>query len=229
MLAAAGLPASGHVSHCSPSRSGYSTQQLLEMRQQATRMAVSLKSCGDEEMMRAAITSSDHRHRVAAAFALGMGHKHDESLLMLMEDQNPLVVQAAREAATHICAVKFKQPAADFGPFPGADASNRTDSAGLWRLYFDKQTARLSPGSSSQAAKAGLPEAPKREASPANPGKESAPLPIGFVSHGEADARAKNERADPAAKTSVREVSYDDDSIPGMRIRRVTLTPVPSR
>ena len=125
MLQAAGLPTGEH-SHCSPSRSEYSRQQLLELRLQATRMAVSLKSSGDEELMRAAMTSSDHRHRVAAAFALGMGHKHDESLMMLMEDQHPLVVQAAREAATHICAVKFKQPAADFGPFPGADADRKS-------------------------------------------------------------------------------------------------------
>ena len=221
MLQAAGLP-TGERSHCSPSRSEYSRQQLLELRLQATRMAVSLKSSGDEELMRAAMTSSDHRHRVAAAFALGMGHKHDESLMMLMEDQHPLVVQAAREAATHICAVKFKQPAADFGPFPGADAANRTDSAALWRLYFDKQVARLGTQSPAPAAKS-----PARETE--NLGKEPAITPIGFVSHGGGESRAKAEMTANSAKNTVREISYDDESIPGMRIRRVTVTAVPGR
>lgn len=225
MLQAAGLP-TGERSHCSPSRSDYSRQQLLELRLQATRMAVSLKSSGDEELMRAAITSSDHRHRVAAAFALGMGHKHDESLLMLMEDQHPLVVQAAREAATHICAVKFKQPAADFGPFPGADATNRTDSAALWRLYFDKQVARM--GSQSPTPTAQVPgRAPdNRGGTSAN---DPAVSPIGFVSHSGGESRPGAQETSPVVKNSVREVSYDDESIPGMRIRRVTVTALPGR
>lgn len=221
MLQAAGLP-TGERAHCSPSRLEYSRQQLLELRLQATRMAVSLKSAGNEELIRAAITSSHHRHRVAAAFALGMGHKHDESLLILMEDQHPLVVQAAREAATHICAVKFKQPAADFGPFPGADATNRTDSAALWRLYFDKQVARLGAQSPTPMAKS-----PAR--GPGNHGDEPSITPIGFISHdgGEGPPRAK-QSVSPVRNT-VREISYDDDSIPGMRIRRVTVTTLPGR
>lgn len=225
MLQAAGLP-TGERSHCSPSRSEYSRQQLLEMRQQATRMAVSLKSSGDEELMRAAMTSSDHRHRVAAAFALGMGHKHDESLLMLMEDQHPLVVQAAREAATHICAVKFKQHAADFGPFPGADAANRTDSAALWRLYFDKQVARQNAKSPSPTAKSPGRAPENQGGTPAN---DSTTTPIGFVSHAGGETRPGAEVTANSAKNTVREVSYDDESIPGMRIRRVTVTALPSR
>ena len=208
MLQAAGLASGEQRSHCSPSRNDYSRQQLLEMRLQATRMAISLKSCGDEDMMRAAITSSDYRHRVAAAFALGMTHKHDENLMMLMEDQHPLVVQAAREACTHVSAIKFKQPTADFGPFPGADASNRTDSVALWRLYFDKQQAKATL----QSAKAPKP-APQ-------PNADNVASPLGFVNH-------PTGGADPvAAKIPLRQITYDDDdTIPGFRIRRTVSTP----
>lgn len=205
MLQAAGLATGEQRPHCSPSRSDYSRQQLLEMRQQATRMAVSLKSCGDEDMMRAAMTSSDFRHRIAAAFALGMTQKHDESLMMLMEDQHPLVVQAAREACTHVSSIKFKQPAADFGPFPGADASNRTDSVALWRIYFEKQEAKAAL----QSAKATKPIQQLNA--------ENTPSPLGFVNH-------PTGAADP--KTPLRQISYDDDSsIPGFRVRRTVTTP----
>jgi len=101
-------------------------------------MAEALAKEKDKELVTTAAESRDFRHRVAAAWAMGLMLNHDEELLKLLMDESPFVRLAAREACMHVALCKYGSDV-DFGPAGAAEDSELADSRALWELYFRKK------------------------------------------------------------------------------------------
>ena len=192
-----------NCSNCSPSRSSYlnSTESITQMRLHATNVARNLMQHPD--MIVPAITSSDPTHRVAAAFACGMSYKPDESLFMLLDDPEPIVSQAARESLTHISMVRLGKKV-DFGPFPNSDHAHRADAANLWRIFYERNRIPSSPSDKESD------DALTKNKRMKKPQEDTM----------EVDAKINR----PLRKIAVETI---DDSIPGMKIKRIDTKHVP--
>ena len=202
----------GHGSHCAPSRTSYfnTPESIVQMRLHATGLARNLRS--NPDMLMPCITSGDTTHRVAAAFAAGMSYKADESLFMLLEDNDPVVTQAAREALMHIAVVQVNRRV-DFGPYPNSDPAHKASSADLWRMFYAKNRAPSAPASTDDDL-----ETVRRKINP-----RSSPNPRGLV-----EVKAIVDRpSTPPTPTRQVLVERIDDSIPGMKIKRIETKTVP--
>lgn len=199
----------GHGSNCSPTRSSYlnTPASIVQMRLHATNLARNLNTNSD--MIAPAIVSSDPTYRVAAAFASGMSYKPNESLYMLLDDPEPLVSQAAREALTHIAMVQLNRRV-DFGPFPNSDPAHRADAANLWRIFYAKNRI---PDNSSE--KVSPDESVSRKRNP----RES--------SNNLMEVKAVIPPKKPPVRTRQILVETEDDSIPGFKIKRINTVTVP--
>lgn len=154
--------------------------------------------CTDKVMLEQAMRSNEPTHRVAAAFAVGMSGKADEVLMEMLEDPDALVSQAAREALIHIAKIHYSKPV-DFGPYPHSDISQKTDSHAMWRLFF--QNTKKTPKSTEEKTK---PVSPKEKSEPTSEVKQTYFAPVKKVT-----------------------VESIDDSIPGMKIKRIETKLVP--
>lgn len=134
MCMAAGLPLDGH-SYCVPTRYSYHYSQIFHTRSYATNLAIKITKANDEYALVTMASSRDARHRVSAAFALGMQKRHDDTLYKLMMDTDPLVSQAAREAAVYININKYKRKE-DFGPLPCENDDHKKLTAAAWKEHF---------------------------------------------------------------------------------------------
>ena len=199
-------------SHCSPSRSSYfnTPESITQMRLHATGLARNLRN--NTDMLMPCITSGDTTHRVAAAFAAGMSYKADEALFMLLEDHDPVVSQAAREALIHIAVVQVNRRV-DFGPYPNSDPAHKANSADLWRMFYAKNRVPAAPSSSDDDY-----ESVRRKINP-----RSSPNPRGLV-----EVKAIVDRS-PAPTVPTRQILVEriDESIPGMKIKRIDTKTVP--
>ena len=154
-------------------------QQILIMRNQATNMAKHMIS--NDELIKMASDSSDVTHRVASAFAYGLKKQVHENLYKLIEDQNDLVVQAARESFVYIASTKYNKRNADFGPFPGYGYRSKSDASNIWRLFFqDKNIKVVAPAASATAKKPSLSDIYGPEGMINNPNGKK-PSPFKFV------------------------------------------------
>jgi hypothetical protein len=166
------------------------------MRLNATSLARNLSSNSD--MLMPAVASGDTTHRVAAAFAAGMTCKSDEVLFTLLEDNDPLVSQAAREALTHIAVVKLNRRV-DFGPYPNSDPAHKSDSANLWRMFYSRNNIPSSPNNDEDQNSVG-----RRV-----PSKKTVEVKATL----------------PTRRITVE--SIDDTTIPGFKIKRIETITVP--
>ena len=188
-------------SNCSPSQTSYfnTPESITRMRLNATSLARNLSSNSD--MLMPAVVSGDTTHRVAAAFAAGMTHKSDEVLFTLLEDNDPLVSQAAREALTHIAVVKLNRRV-DFGPYPNSDPAHKSDSANLWRIFYSRNRLPNSPSSPNN-------DEDQNSVSRRAPSKKTVEVKATL----------------PTRRITVE--SIDDTTIPGFKIKRIETITVP--
>ena len=205
-------------SHCSPSRTSYfnTPESIVQMRLNATGLARNLRS--NTDMLLPAITSGDTTHRVAAAFAAGMAYKPDETLYMLLEDNDPLVSQAAREALTHIAVVQLNRRV-DFGPYPNSDPAHKADSANLWRMFYAKNRVPSAPSSAEGGSDVDY-ESVRRRMTPKS--NRSELVEVKAIVN-------RNAQNSVSTRVPTRQVEVEtvDDSIPGFKIKRIDTKTVP--
>lgn len=186
------------------------------MRLNATGLARNLRS--NTDMLLPAITSGDTTHRVAAAFAAGMAYKPDETLYMLLEDNDPLVSQAAREALTHIAVVQLNRRV-DFGPYPNSDPAHKADSANLWRMFYAKNRVPSAPSSAEGGSDDDY-ESVRRRMTPKS--NRSGLVEVKAIVN-------RNAQNSVSTRVPTRQVQVEtvDDSIPGFKIKRIDTKTVP--
>lgn len=210
--------AAGCRSNCSPTRSSYfnTPESIAQMRVNATYLARNLRSNSD--MLMPAITSGDSTHRVAAAFAAGMSYKPDEVLFMLLEDNDPLVSQAAREALTHIAIVQLNRRV-DFGPYPNSDPNHKQDSASLWRMFYAKNRLPNAPSANTDESSEDDYSSVRRRLQRGGSSSNKNSLM-------EVKAIVNRQSQSPVPTKQVK-VETIDDSIPGFKIKRIDTKTVP--
>lgn len=94
----------------------------------------------NEELVELSVKSTDFEHRIAAAWYYGLAQEPSDCLLVLLVDQHPLVVQAARESCVSIAKRKYRDAHIDFGPRLNATSSSKDDCLNLWQSYFESKT-----------------------------------------------------------------------------------------
>lgn len=121
----------------------YSQADMVRISRQSMPMAREFAKPGHEEMLEIASKSTDVSHRVAAAWAYGLGKKQDSGLTGLLGDNDPLVVLAARESCSYIAREKFGVKCTDFGPFADSGPAERSHARELWEMWFEKRAEAL--------------------------------------------------------------------------------------
>jgi len=209
--------------NCSPSRTSYfnTPESITQMRLHATGLARNLRH--NTDMLMPAITSGDTTHRVAAAFAAGMAYKPDETLFMLLEDTDPLVSQAAREALTYIAVVQLNRRV-DFGPYPNSNPAHKSDSANLWRIFYAKNRLPNSPSSPNEGADDDY-ESVRRRMAPKSNNKSGVVEVKAIVNRPKSNSQTESSK--PPVRTRQVTVETIDDSIPGFKVKRINTITVP--
>jgi len=64
---------------------------------------------------------------------------YSNCLLLLMRDENPFVVSAARDSCIAIASKTYKDKHIDFGPMYNSSSIANADAALLWEIYFEKK------------------------------------------------------------------------------------------
>ena len=144
-----------------------SKEDIISIINRSENLAANLVEQDNDELVELAVRSSDRIKRIAAAGYYAYKLEPSACLFVLMCDQDPLVVDAARLACVHIAnrkyaAMEFKKRGRlrhiDFGPHFFVEGGNMTliqekqggtmmseakDASDMWQAHFEKMESDL--------------------------------------------------------------------------------------